>query len=628
MGADPVLPDRPGALGAVTGVTRGVGALLHPATLGPRRKPGPTSTCRYGNSRPVAPRKACEDVLKRRPAFGDRDPGHARVSRRWWAHVRPARPRRTRDRSAGPGSPLAVALVADGGGVPGLLALLRRQQRRRHRRPRRAPLPAALPGVAGGRRRLDQPALPVRRRGRRLRRRRLPRGGPRLRRRRRPRGPGAGCPPARAACRPGRRPQPHLRPASVVPGRARRPGLPRGRALPLRPSLGGTAEQLAIPVRRPGVVPHAGRPVVPAPVRPRAAGPELAGPRRGRRLREDPALLARPRRQRLPCRRGVKLVQGRTTAGQPRRILPHPVRPRSGAGDDLEPARGARRLAALAVDLRRVPGHHARRRGLPGRPRRGGAVLAAGRAAPVVVVPAAQVALVGGVLRRGRAVRARRLRARRRPGVLGPRQPRQGPTGQPLRGRAAGTARARAAALLMLALPGSAYVYAGDELALPQAEVPDEAKRDPIFFRSDGARTGRDGCRVPIPWNASAGVGFSPGGAAGPWLPIPSGWRSYAVSRQTRDDGSTLHLYRRALALRADHPALGSGDATVSRRGDVLTVRCTGAGRTVRCVVNMGTETVLVRSAGTVLLASAAHVHSSGRTIALPADTAVWVAEN
>ncbi|MBW8765523.1 MAG: glycoside hydrolase family 13 protein [Geodermatophilales bacterium] len=195
-------------------------------------------------------------------------------------------------------------------------------------------------------------------------------------------------------------------------------------------------------------------------------------------------------------------------------------------------------------------------------------------------------------------------------------------------GGAAGTARARAAALLMLALPGSAYVYAGDELALPQAEVPDEAKRDPIFFRSHGARTGRDGCRVPIPWNASAGVGFSPGGAAEPWLPIPSGWRSYAVSRQTRDDGSTLHLYRRALTLRADHPALGSGDATVSRRGDVLTVRCTAAGRTVRCVVNMGTETVLVRSSGTVLLASAAHVHSSGRTIALPADTAVWVAED
>jgi alpha-glucosidase len=191
-----------------------------------------------------------------------------------------------------------------------------------------------------------------------------------------------------------------------------------------------------------------------------------------------------------------------------------------------------------------------------------------------------------------------------------------------------GLARARAAALLLLALPGSAYLYAGDELGLPQAEVPDEAKRDPIFFRSGGARAGRDGCRVPMPWNGSPGVGFSPRGAAEPWLPVPSGWRRYAVSRQTRDDGSMLQLYRRALALRAEHPALGSGRASVHRDGEVLTIRCTGGGRTVRCVVNMGGGTALVRSAGTVLLASTALVAASGRSIALPPDSAVWLAED
>jgi alpha-glucosidase len=195
-------------------------------------------------------------------------------------------------------------------------------------------------------------------------------------------------------------------------------------------------------------------------------------------------------------------------------------------------------------------------------------------------------------------------------------------------GGAVGTARARAAALLLLALPGSAYVYAGDELGLPQADVPDEAKRDPIFFRSGGARAGRDGCRVPLPWNASPGVGFSTEQATDPWLPIPSGWRKHAVSRQARDDGSMLNLYRRALALRAEHPALGSGDASVGVRDDVLTIRCSGEGRTVRCVVNMGTETVLVRSSATVLLASTPHVHSSGRSVALPPDSAVWLAED
>jgi alpha-glucosidase len=180
----------------------------------------------------------------------------------------------------------------------------------------------------------------------------------------------------------------------------------------------------------------------------------------------------------------------------------------------------------------------------------------------------------------------------------------------------------------MLALPGSAYLYAGDERGLPQATVPDEAKLDPIFFRSGGARAGRDGCRVPMPWNASAGVGFSPDGAAASWLPVPSDWDRYAVSRQTRDGGSTLTLYRRALALRAAHPALGSGDATVTTRGDVLSVRCIGPDETVQCVVNMGTGTVLVGCSGSVLLASTVHVRHSGGSIALPPNSAVWIAED
>ncbi|SDP15381.1 alpha-glucosidase [Klenkia soli] len=190
-----------------------------------------------------------------------------------------------------------------------------------------------------------------------------------------------------------------------------------------------------------------------------------------------------------------------------------------------------------------------------------------------------------------------------------------------------GTARARAATLLMLALPGSPYLYAGDELALPQAVVPDEAKLDPIFHRSGGARAGRDGCRVPMPWNEAPGVGFSPDGAAAPWLPIPDDWSQHAVSRQTRDGGSTLTLYRRALALRAAHPALGSGRATVSTSGDVLTVRCAGDDETVTCVLNMGADTALVPNPGTVLLASTTHVKNAHGTVALPADTAVWLLE-
>ncbi len=66
-----------------------------------------------------------------------------------------------------------------------------------------------------------------------------------------------------------------------------------------------------------------------------------------------------------------------------------------------------------------------------------------------------------------------------------------------------GTRRARAAILLMLALPGGAYLYQGEELGLPEAFIPDERIQDPVFFRTGGALRGRDGCRAPIPWNGN-----------------------------------------------------------------------------------------------------------------------------
>ena len=88
-----------------------------------------------------------------------------------------------------------------------------------------------------------------------------------------------------------------------------------------------------------------------------------------------------------------------------------------------------------------------------------------------------------------------------------------------------------------------------------------------------------------------------------------------------------LTLDRRALALRAAHPALGSGDATVSTPGDVLTVRSVGTTETVQCIVNLGAEIVLADCSGSVLLASTARVHHSAGSIALPPDSAVWLAE-
>ncbi|MCO8274366.1 glycoside hydrolase family 13 protein [Actinoplanes sp. TRM 88003] len=185
--------------------------------------------------------------------------------------------------------------------------------------------------------------------------------------------------------------------------------------------------------------------------------------------------------------------------------------------------------------------------------------------------------------------------------------------------------RARAAALLMLALPGSAYLYAGEELGLPEADVPDADRRDPIFFRSQGRRPGRDGCRIPMPWEADdPNAGFS---AATPWLPQPAGWPSYAVDRQESDPNSTFTLYQQALMLRKLHPALGSGRATVTLDGDVIRVDLVarnGDPSPITCWINMGGTEVTV-PATTVLLASAPDVAgpSNGR-LTLAGDTAVW----
>jgi alpha-glucosidase len=128
-----------------------------------------------------------------------------------------------------------------------------------------------------------------------------------------------------------------------------------------------------------------------------------------------------------------------------------------------------------------------------------------------------------------------------------------------------GARRARVAALLSLALPGSAYIYQGEELGLPEVtDIPAKDRRDPRFLRSDGTVPGRDGCRVPIPWSRSGiGLGFSRTGSgaspAPPWLPQPADWGGCSVEAQLADPASFLALYRAALRLRREHPALGFG---------------------------------------------------------------------
>jgi alpha-glucosidase len=132
-------------------------------------------------------------------------------------------------------------------------------------------------------------------------------------------------------------------------------------------------------------------------------------------------------------------------------------------------------------------------------------------------------------------------------GVMGPVLRPRGDVDVPL-----GQARARAALLLLLALPGSVYLYQGEEFGLPEVmDLPDAARQDPIWLRSAGAEHGRDGCRVPLPWRSDApAFGFSPAGATAPWLPQPAWFRDYACDRQEADPSSTLAFYRAALEAR------------------------------------------------------------------------------
>jgi alpha-glucosidase len=196
-------------------------------------------------------------------------------------------------------------------------------------------------------------------------------------------------------------------------------------------------------------------------------------------------------------------------------------------------------------------------------------------------------------------------------------------------GGSVGRARARAAALLLLALPGQAYLYSGDELGLPDAHVPDHARRDPIFHRSGGGRLGRDGVRVPMPWTAhEPHCGFSTTQAE-LYLPQPDGWSDYAATHQWENVHSFLRLYAELLRLRRTSGVFGTAEhAQVSHEGDVLTVHLRGAaGRTGRCVLNMGEPSVTVADAGRLQALSDFDAWAFDGQLFLPGGSAAWMAD-
>ncbi|QHC21529.1 glycoside hydrolase family 13 protein [Streptomyces sp. GS7] len=198
-----------------------------------------------------------------------------------------------------------------------------------------------------------------------------------------------------------------------------------------------------------------------------------------------------------------------------------------------------------------------------------------------------------------------------------------------------GLARARAATLLMLALPGSAYLYQGEELGLPEVtDLPDDVRQDPAFFRGGRAagdgqeadgRSGasgqdgfRDGCRVPLPWSGERPpYGFGHGGS---WLPQPADWHRFSVAAQTGDPSSTLELYRTALDLRRRLPGLGDGEMSW-RPAPEGVLAFTRAG--MLCTVNTLGRDAELPLPGELLLSSAPVAVDDGSAV-VPGDSCTW----
>lgn len=196
-----------------------------------------------------------------------------------------------------------------------------------------------------------------------------------------------------------------------------------------------------------------------------------------------------------------------------------------------------------------------------------------------------------------------------------------------------GRDRARAGMLLMLALPGSAYIYQGQELALDEViEVPEFERQDPAWFRSGGTDGTRDGCRVPMPWKRHGTTfGFAPEGARA-WLTQPHRWAQLAVDAQETDPVSTLNLTRKALGLRRTEAALGEGDMVwrddlaLGSRALAFERPGVAGGEAVLVVTNTGDDPVEVPNAGEVLVSSLLPlVRTTSNAVLVPADCTVWL---
>jgi alpha-glucosidase len=189
-----------------------------------------------------------------------------------------------------------------------------------------------------------------------------------------------------------------------------------------------------------------------------------------------------------------------------------------------------------------------------------------------------------------------------------------------LGGGSMGRARARAAVLLLLGLPGQVFLYQGEELGLEEVNVPPEQRQDPFYFRSGGKEAGRDGCRVPLPWHkGQPNAGFS---NAAPWLPMPAGWDSLAVDAQAESADSMLVFYKRVLALRRRLAVMLPNRLKWCSAPEGVLVYERGQ---LSVAVNFLARQVEVPARGRLLIGSRPLVRHRDGKLTLPANSGAWL---
>jgi len=183
-----------------------------------------------------------------------------------------------------------------------------------------------------------------------------------------------------------------------------------------------------------------------------------------------------------------------------------------------------------------------------------------------------------------------------------------------------GLVESQALFIALLALPGSLYIYNGQELSLPDAEVADEYRQDPVFHRTGGAQKGRDGARVPLPWNSEEPqLGFTEGDS---WLPIPETWRNLSINKQEEDPASSLHLYRRALKVRRE---FFNGDREITWRENGHDGLLAFERGNMLVLLNTSEDEKIYTAPGKLILTSHSEVRTDGTQISLPKASACWV---